>query len=241
MFGGCFSVITDSASCFFFCQSKKINQSINQSINYSLNQLFILVLVRFISKPHGRYSFCLSWFVACLHTESFWFLILMSVWRCVRSEDESVPSLSPGSSITNDFKAHTQSALRTAPHTPARRSYLFVVCCTPDGSGSIPSSFNPRTGPVSSQFFEPKRRNCQIEKADFMAMESETSCLMLLSVSLPVRSPALLHRKLGAVGLSRHKPPCRLTAVCFSPACWVKRRPECRHGRISYTALSLNL
>lgn len=114
---------------------------------------------------------------------------------------------------------HTQSALRTAPHTPAKRSYPFAACCTPDASGSIPSSFNPRTGPVSGQFSEPKRRNCQIGKADFMAMESETSCLMLLSVSLPVRSPALLHRKLGAGGLSRHKPPCRLTAVCFSSAC----------------------
>lgn len=54
----------------------------NQSTSYS-------VLVRLINKLHGRLSFCLFWFVACLHTEWFWFfdvsLTLCEIWRRICS------------------------------------------------------------------------------------------------------------------------------------------------------------
>lgn len=148
-------MITDSASC------RK-----NRSINYSLNQLIILVLVRFMSKPCERYSFvCFDlWHVCTQNHFDFWF------WRrsdAVWDLKMNLFHLRLLAAALSVILRHTQSALWTAPHTPAKRSYPFAACCTPDASGSIPSSFNPRTGPVSGQFSEPKHRNCQLRKGWF--------------------------------------------------------------------------
>lgn len=146
---------------FFFSVSRK-----NQSINYSLDQLIILVLVRFMSKPCERHIFvCFDlWHVCTQNHFDFWFWCRSDAVWDLKMNLFHFRLLAAALSV---ILRHTQSALWTAPHTPAKRSYPFAACCTPDGSGSIPSSINPRTGPVSGQFSEPKHRNCQLRKGWF--------------------------------------------------------------------------